>query len=913
MDNIEKLKNTIKELEEKLVKATEKEQLLQNIPREVNSLLSNLNGFIFRCKNDANWTMEYISEGFAKISGYTAADIISNKNISYSSLIHEDDQDKVWNDVQKAINRKKKWLLNYRLVNKKGHIAWVWEQGEGVFNKKGELEYLEGVIIDVTEKHEIEEKFAKNEFKYREIFNNIIDVYYEATIDGLILEISPSIKSIVGFSRKHMIGRNTSDFYADKNQREQLISELLINKSIKNYELVLIDKNGDHVNCYTSIVLLCDENNIPYKLIGSLRDISLRKSVESENTKLLSAIEQSPVSVVITNIEGNIEYINPKFSQVSGYSKKEILGANPRILKSGKQEDSFYHKLWTSISNGKVWKGEFLNKRKDGSLFWETATIAPIKDEKGKTTHYFAVKEDITSLKNIQSRLEESEEHYRILFYEAPNGYQSLNKKGVILEVNPAWCKLLGYSKEEAIGHNIREFLNDNSKEKLKDAFAQFFLNGYISNLEMTFKHKEGRQLDTIVNGRIGKNTDGTFKQTHCILSDISERKVYEKQLHLAKSKAEESDRLKTAFLANMSHEIRTPMNAILGFSNLLREPSISKDEMFDYVSIINQRGNDLLQIISDIIDISRIEAGDIRMVMEKISINHLIKEIHASFLKILEFNDKSHIRLLLDADSLPDEAVIEADSVRLKQVFENLLQNAIKFTSDGFIKIGYKKSYNSIEFFIQDSGIGIEPDKQKIVFERFRQANDTHTRDFGGTGLGLAISKNIVNLLGGEMTLTSTIGKGTTFFFTLPYSNELMEDAINTDGIKDAIYDQLDLSGKTILIVEDVSSNYIFLESVLNRFNATIIWAKDGLSAIDIAKNNPDIDLVLMDIRMPGINGYIATTRIREFNPDIPIIAQTAYALSDDREKAISAGCNDYLAKPINLNDLKSMLAKYI
>ncbi|MBT5990726.1 MAG: PAS domain S-box protein, partial [Bacteroidetes bacterium] len=258
MDNIEKLKNTIKELEEKLVKATEKEQLLQNIPREVNSLLSNLNGFIFRCKNDANWTMEYISEGFAKISGYTAADIISNKNISYSSLIHEDDQEKVWNDVQKAINRKKKWLLNYRLVNKKGHIAWVWEQGEGVFNKKGELEYLEGVIIDVTEKHEIEEKFAKNEFKYREIFNNIIDVYYEATIDGLILEISPSIKSIVGFSRKHMIGRNTSDFYADKNQREQLISELLINKSIKNYELVLIDKNGDHVNCYTSIVLLCD-------------------------------------------------------------------------------------------------------------------------------------------------------------------------------------------------------------------------------------------------------------------------------------------------------------------------------------------------------------------------------------------------------------------------------------------------------------------------------------------------------------------------------------------------------------------------------------------------------------------------------------------------------------------------------
>ncbi|MBL6963914.1 MAG: PAS domain S-box protein [Bacteroidetes bacterium] len=913
MNEVEKLKNKIRDLEKRLKSANKEENPLHQRSQELNYLVKNLPCFIFRCHNNKKWTMEYLSEEFEAITGYKVDQVVQSKELSIGDIIHEADRERVWIDIQSALKNKEKWQLNYKLVHSNGSLIRVCEFAEGIFTKQGKLKFIEGIIIDVTDRYESRNELNKSENKYREIFNNTFDAYFETGVDGVIQEVSPSIKNILGHSRGYMLGKNVNDFYVDKNRRKQLLLEILQKKTVENFELAAIHKNGNHVICLTSIHLLRDDHNKPLKLVGSLRDITQRRSIESENTKLLSAIEQSPVSVVITDVDGNIQYVNPKFTDITGYSRKEVIGQNPRFLKSGTHSDSLYKELWDTILSGKVWKGDLYNKRRDNSYFWESETIAPVKDLKGEITHFIAVKEDITSLKNIQNLLEESEEHYRKLFHEAPNGYLSLNKEGHILEVNPAWCGLIGYEKEEVTNKWLGNYLTKRSEEIFKSSYQKLIKSGKKINMEMTFLHKDNKEIIVIVNGRVVLNPDGFFKEAHFILSDISERKKYEDALQLAKLKAEESDRLKTAFLANMSHEIRTPMNAILGFSNLLTDPSLSIEEIYEYVNIINQRGNDLLQIISDIIDISRIEAGDVRMTMEKVSINHFLRELHASFHKILEFNDKGHVQLLLEVSELPDEAVIEADPVRLKQVFENLLQNSIKFTKEGHIKIGYKKGNHEIAFYVEDTGIGIDKNKQNIVFDRFRQANDTHTRDFGGTGLGLAISKNIVDLLGGEMTLESDIGKGTTFFFTIPYSNELTDDAIDLMSDDENLYYQLDLSNKKILIVEDVSSNYIFLESVLKRFNASILWAQDGLKAIEAVKKINDIDLILMDIRMPGINGYYATEKIREFNAEIPIIAQTAYALSDDREKSISAGCNDYLSKPINLEELKNVLIKYI
>ncbi|MFC2114586.1 PAS domain S-box protein [Bacteroidota bacterium] len=916
MDNktkIADLEKKISLLEKELSKAKLIEEKVENREKELIALMGNIQGMVYQCRNDENWTMEFISDGCIELTGYMAEEIVHNNFISFNDIILKSDRDYVWKEVQLALDVKEKWIIEYRIETKDGGQKWVWEQGLGRFDDAGKLLYLEGLILDVSYRKEIEQQLVESENKYRKIFNNILDAYYETTLDGVLLEISPSIKNILGYSRSEILRFKAIDFYADKTSRQSLINELLEKKDIKNFEISLKHKNGQIVSCISSATLVEGKGSKPDKMIGSLRDISLLKNIKQERIKFLSAIEQSSVAVVITDLDGKIEFVNPQFCEITQYSKEEVIGHNPNILNSGFNSREVYDELWKTITAGGVWKGEFLNKRKNGDMFWEFATIAPVKNESGEVTNYIGVKEDITPLKNMQELLQESEEHYRKLFFEAPNGYQSLNENGIIIQVNPAWSNLIGYSSEDAIGCWVGDFLDSASQKKLAAHFEDFKIAGEIYNLEMTFVHKTGKPVNVIINGRVGNTPEGKFKQTHCILSDISDRKKYEQELNKAKIHAEESDRLKTAFLANMSHEIRTPMNAILGFSDLLRDRDLSRKEMDEYIDIINQRGNDLLQIISDIIDISRIEAGDIRMVKELIPVNQFLSDIYQSFAKIIQFSKRSDIDLRLISKDLPDKAVIESDRVRVKQVFDNLLQNALKFTSNGYIELGYTYNGKTLQFFVKDSGIGIEKKKQNLVFERFRQADDKHSRDYGGTGLGLAISKNIIELLGGTISLESDPGKGTTFYFTLPYRSDGKNTMFTEYGLGLKKIDDLDLQGKTILIAEDVSSNYLFLESLLKRFNAKIIWAKDGYSAIEYCKKNENIDMIMMDIRMPGINGYTATQKIREFNSDIPIIAQTAYALSDDKDKAIEAGCNAYLSKPINIDELKRVIREFI
>ncbi|MBC8342727.1 MAG: PAS domain S-box protein, partial [Bacteroidetes bacterium] len=582
MNEVEKLKNKIKDLEKRLKSANKEENPLHQRSQELNYLVKNLPCFIFRCHNNKKWTMEYLSEEFEAITGYKVDQVVQSKELSIGDIIHEADRERVWIDIQSALKNKEKWQLNYKLVHSNGSLIRVCEFAEGIFTKQGKLKFIEGIIIDVTDRYESRNELNKSENKYREIFNNTFDAYFETGVDGVIQEVSPSIKNILGHSRGYMLGKNVNDFYVDKNRRKQLLLEILQKKTVENFELAAIHKNGNHVICLTSIHLLRDDHNKPLKLVGSLRDITQRRSIESENTKLLSAIEQSPVSVVITDVDGIIQYVNPKFTDITGYSRKEVIGQNPRFLKSGTHSDSLYKELWDTILSGKVWKGDLYNKRRDNSYFWESETIAPVKDLKGEITHFIAVKEDITSLKNIQNLLEESEEYYRKLFHEAPNGYLSLNKEGHILEVNPAWCGLIGYEKEEVTNKWLGNYLTKRSEEIFKSSYQKLIKSGKKINMEMTFLHKDNKEIIVIVNGRVVLNPDGFFKEAHFILSDISERKKYEDALQLAKLKAEESDRLKTAFLANMSHEIRTPMNAILGFSNLLTDPSLSIEEIYE-------------------------------------------------------------------------------------------------------------------------------------------------------------------------------------------------------------------------------------------------------------------------------------------------------------------------------------------
>ena len=385
------------------------------------------------------------------------------------------------------------------------------------------------------------------------------------------------------------------------------------------------------------------------------------------------------------------------------------------------------------------------------------------------------------------------------------------------------------------------------------------------------------------------------------------------KLLYFAKEKAEESDRLKSAFLANMSHEIRTPMNGILGFAELLKDSKLKDEEQQEYIHIIEKSGIRLLNIINDIIDISKIEAGQVEVNILESNINNQMEYVNTFFQP--EFEKKGLHHSFKNGLSSID-SIIKTDREKIYAILTNLVKNAIKYTNNGSIEFGYTLIAETLDvrflkFYVKDSGIGISKDRQKAIFERFIQADIADKMALQGAGLGLSISKAYVEMLGGKIWVESEPGKGAIFYFTIPYIIER-----NSDNQNQSIVASETANGKInnlkILVAEDDEASNLLITLTLQNCCREIIYAKNGAEAVHECRNNPDLDLVLMDIKMPGMNGYEATHQIRQFNMEVIIIAQTAYGLLGDREKAIAAGCNDYIKKPILKEELRKIIQKY-
>ncbi len=526
--------------------------------------------------------------------------------------------------------------------------------------------------------------------------------------------------------------------------------------------------------------------------------------------------------------------------------------------------------------------------------------------------------------------LEEERNKFQRIFSDALSGILQINLQGKILVANPAIVTICGYESQESflLIENIAEslFATPDDLEKLIEELQN---KKSIIGFESQFKKKDGELIDVSINASKQKGKKEDFLE--CFIQDITQKKRAEEEIkakneeylalneelresfeHIseinteleeAKEKAEESDRLKSAFLANMSHEIRTPMNGIIGFSEMLMDQGLSDERKAHYAKIVIDSSQQLLTIVNDILDISLIETDDLKLKYEDVSVNQLIEDLY-EFYKIKKPN-----LLFTYSLTLPEEdSVIRTDITRLKQVLTNLLNNAFKFTNQGSIKFGYQLSDDKMQFFVEDSGIGITETHLSKIFERFRQEDLDLTREYGGTGLGLTISKQLVNLLGGDIWVESVKGKGSTFFFTLPYKVVKKKEKEKIIA-KDNITFNQDL---TILVAEDEDINFLYVEEILKRVELNIIRALNGQEAIDICKENDAINLILMDIKMPVMNGYDATRRIKEFKPDLPIIALTAYAMENDRKKAMDAGCDEHVSKPIDLNILLPIIEKY-
>jgi len=394
-----------------------------------------------------------------------------------------------------------------------------------------------------------------------------------------------------------------------------------------------------------------------------------------------------------------------------------------------------------------------------------------------------------------------------------------------------------------------------------------------------------------------------------CFGSNITDRKLSEIELYRAKEKAEESDRLKSAFLANMSHEIRTPMNGILGFSELLKNPELTGGEQQEYISIIEKSGARMLNIINNIVDISKIEAGLMKLAIGESNINDQMEYIYSFFKPEVEAKGiKFAFR-----NTLPvKDSIIYSDREKNFAILANLVKNAIKYTEEGAIEFGCCKKGDFLEFYVKDTGIGIPIERQEAIFERFIQADIADKMARQGAGLGLSISKAYVEMLGGKIWVESIEGTGSTFYFTLPYATG-QKNQKELPYYKAGVEPTPDVAGLKILIAEDDETSEILLDIITNTIGNTVLKARTGFESVETYRNNPDVDLILMDIQLPGLNGYEATRQIRQLSKDVVIIAQTAFGLPGDREIAIKAGCNDYVTKPIIRSELLSLIKMHV
>jgi len=649
------------------------------------------------------------------------------------------------------------------------------------WGSNGELLGIIEDFKDITEKFEVENMLRKTEEQFSAFMDNMPIGVFIKDYSGVLLYQNKYLTNVFGFDK--FIGKDISkELNSEWGNRISLEDEKVLQHGKIEFEETLTDKEGHDKTFVTHKFRFHGLDN-NWKIGGVSIDVTKKKITEHFLYVLSKAIKNSPVSIVITNPLGNIEFINPSFTNLTGHSLTDSIHKN---LLEMKVEYNSGKNLFTAIEcvkNGNVWKGEIQLQNKKGEHFWVLASFAPIFNRRSEVSHGIASMEDITS------------------------------------------------------------------------------------------------------------------------------RKENERELLLSKTKAEESDKLKTAFLSNLSHEIRTPLNAIIGFSSLLTDSDLSIIEKKNLSDVLYKNSNDLLKLIENLIEISEIETGQLAIKKGECCVNKLMSELQETYLN--EDKKGKYVKLNFKKEIRSEDFTILTDPLRLKQVLNNLISNATKFTETGFIEFGYTfKDERTLMFYIIDTGIGIELEKQKYIFNPFRQADDSNTRRFGGMGLGLAISKHIVEKLGGKIWLTSIPGSGSTFFFTIPYIPVRFKFEPEQKEEKKQTYNW---KNKKILVADDIDSNYVYLKAAIKHTSAEVIWAKTGIEAVELVRNNPDINIVLMDVVMPEMDGYEATKLIKLHNNHLPVVCQTAYPNNDNNQIAIDCGFDSFMAKPIKIDGMLQIIDKFI
>jgi PAS domain S-box-containing protein len=764
----------------------------------------------------------------------------------------------------------------------------------------------------VTERRSAEEAMRKSEERYRILFEGAVEGILVTDAENMQFRYSnPAMCQMLGYTEEEMLQLGITDIHP-KDSLDLVLSEFgaqVEGQKIFASDIPCVRKDGSVIIVnIASAPLIIDDRKCN---VGFFKDITenkqARETMREIEDRFRKIVEQAPIAMAIVSMDGIIEFINHKAIKVFGYQPEDIPNMDKWWVQA--YPDEVYRKKVVTDWMDKVQKAikedieipgdEFRVTCKDGSIKTVIISGVHVSDK------IFVLFDDITKRKQVEEDLRESEERFSKAYMTSPIAFMIANMEdGRIIEVNDAFVTISGFTREEALASstlNLKFWVHEEDRQNMITTLRE---GNTVVCKEILLRAKNGKISTVLLSAQLIQ-----LGHRFCVISsieDITERKHAENELIKAKEHAEESDRLKSAFLQNMSHEIRTPMNAIMGFSDLLVEQYNNKSKLEKYSKIINIRCNDLLEIINDILDIAKIESGQLSVSYEECDLSELFSDLTFFFKEQQNRIGKQQIKFNLRDLCIPTENIIVTDKIKLKQIFINLISNAYKFTNDGKIEIGCKyDAEHDLIFYVSDTGIGIPPDKHTFIFERFAQLE----HEKGGTGLGLSIVKGLIDLLNGKIWLESELGKGTTFYFSFPFkiSHSMRREQISGNEIQ-----EFDFHNKTILVVEDDLYNADYIKEVLSETGINVIYTEFGEKAIQIAKSQLT-DLVLMDIRLPDMDGYAAIRQIIKNKPNVRIIAQTAYAAYEDKQKAFAAGCIDYISKPLKRDLLLSMINKYL
>jgi PAS domain S-box-containing protein len=914
----------------------------------------------------------YWNQAFEKIFGITGIQVHKNPNFFIDLAIEEDKPYLMEQLISETYLKERKFDTQYRILRPDGSTVWIWNRAFPIYNRQGELFRQVMMISDITDQKILENATNKSRAQLEALLDNIPYFAWLKDDQGRYIMVNQPFAAHYNSTRDQLVGRTDYDILNfDVAQKFQSTDHEVISAKTRKLYQEVEEEDGELKWSETFKTPVLNQVNEVIGIAGIARDITNRKKAELalkfSEEKFKELVTLLPEMVFETDLDGSFTFLNLKAFETLEYTSDDV-GKAINLFTILVPDDAERAKInFSRLLNGEDIKGqEYMAVSMTGRKF-PVLIYANMMHGGNKATGYRGVMIDITDRRIAEDREKSYNRNLVFLSNSALKFLSFSNDDDIFIFVGK---KLSDLTRNAIIVVTSFNELDNTLSIRFISGINRY-LNNILQILGETpedikikvsdkFKKKLLAQEHSMypVSGGLYKTTLGQIPQNECVQlekvlklsnyytmgllkggnlygvvliatkssqvireekiietflfqASISlHRKQLENELIRAKEKAEESDRLKSAFLANMSHEIRTPMNGILGMTQLLAIPDISGDQRKEYLELINKNSETLLNLIDDIVDVSKIEAGQMKIIKKPFRLNPLFDQLIMLFSSSSVYKSKKSIELVI-SKSLPDNTTIFTDPDRLRQIFINLIGNSLKFTEIGYVEFGYYLESGKLLFFVKDSGIGIPSEKQKVIFDRFTQADDSLTRKFGGSGLGLAISKGLIELLGGHIWVKSDLQQGSTFYFTIPYiPADQSEEQDKENLISPAEYNW---NGRSFLVVEDDKVSYKFLEGIFRKTGAKILHADNGLKAIDYCKTHPEIDIVLMDIQLPEMSGLDATRIIKAIRKDLPIIAQTANAMSDDKEKCLEVGCVDYVSKPINVNLLFHKIDKHL